>query len=193
MAIKLIDFLLRVHLQNLVKTKNILKNSSSSGFTLLEILVIVILLGILSAIAIPNWLAFVDIQRLNTAQDKIYVAMRQAQTQAIKEKLNWQVSFREQNNTLQWSVHRATVNASSSDWNNLDSNIRLDSETTLRLSNGISKVQFNYKGHPQELRRITLYSTYGGKTKRCVYISTLIGAIRRGREQTRPKDGDYCY
>ena len=60
--------------------------------------------------------------------------MRQAQSQASKEKLTWQASFREQNSILQWAVHPATVNPSAAKWNNLDANVRFDDETTLQLS-----------------------------------------------------------
>jgi prepilin-type N-terminal cleavage/methylation domain-containing protein len=72
---------------------NILKNSSNSGFTLVEMLVVIFIIGILSAIAIPSWVSFVNTRRLSVAQDEVYRAMRQAQSQAKKQKLTWQVSF----------------------------------------------------------------------------------------------------
>ncbi|WP_335337750.1 type II secretion system protein [Nostoc piscinale] len=99
-----------MHLFYRDKLKNILGADSSSGFTLPEILVIVLIFGVLAGLVLPNWLAFVDRIRLNAAQDKIYLAMRQAQSQAVKEKVSWQVSFREENNVVKWSVHRADIN-----------------------------------------------------------------------------------
>ena len=197
--------------------KNILRNSSNSGFTLVETLIVVVTLGILAAIAAPSWLTFVNTRRLNVAQDEVYRSMRQAQSQAKKQKLTWQVSFRQQNNIVQWAVHQAkteqfipeTVISNDKLWNNLDSNIRIDSETTLRKQSvsGAWRVIFNYQGCPvynvgdecintslQALGQITLYIPNSGKTRRCIYVSTILGAMRTGKERAKANDnGKYCY
>ncbi|MBD2730080.1 type II secretion system protein [Nostoc sp. FACHB-892] len=183
----------RVHLPSRINAKNLLNKHSSSGFTLLETLAVISLIGILATLAIPNWLAFVQTRRLNTAQNEIHLAMQQARSQATKEKLTWQVSIREQNGIVQWAIHAATVNPSAANWNNLDSSVRLDSETTLQLSNDIRKVLFDYKGNAQNLGRITLSSRSGGKVKRCVIISTILGTMRTAKENTTTDDGKYCY
>jgi prepilin-type N-terminal cleavage/methylation domain-containing protein len=171
------------------------QNFSNNGFTLLELLVSLLIIAILAAITVPSWLAFVDIQRLNTAQNEVYLAIRQAQSQAIKNKLIWQVSFREENNIVQWTVHPQIKNPANIIWNNLDSNVRLDAETTSDKSNAVKQIQFDDRGHViPPFKRITLSSKYGGKAKRCVYISTILGAMRTAKENDKPdKDGKYCY
>ncbi|MBG1240273.1 pilus assembly FimT family protein [Nostoc sp. NZL] len=186
---------IQVHLQSLVNAKNLLNKSSSSGFSLPELLIVVLLIGILATLGIPNWFTFVETRRLNTAQNEVYYAMRQAQRQATKEKVTWQTSFREQNGILQWAVHPATVNPSNANWNNLDNNVRLDAETTLQISNGVRQIKFDYRGNIVSLpRSITISSQYGGKVKRCVYISTILGAMRMAKEHsTANNEGDYCY
>ncbi|MBW4635852.1 MAG: GspH/FimT family pseudopilin [Iphinoe sp. HA4291-MV1] len=176
--------------------KFLFHNRSSSGFTLLEILVSIVIISILAAIIAPSWLAFVDTQRLKTAQDEVYFAIRQAQSQATKNKLTWQVSFREQNGIVQWAVHPDAIKPADAIWNNLDTNVRLDAETTLQEANdGVRQIKFDDRGNIRKppFGRVTLSSKYGGKTKRCVYISTFLGAMRTGKEHDEANGGKYCY
>ncbi|HYW21157.1 MAG TPA: type II secretion system protein [Nodularia sp. (in: cyanobacteria)] len=156
----------------------------SNGFTLLETLSVVLMIGILSAIAAPSWLAFVQTQRLNSSQSQVYSAMRQAQRQAQKEKLTWQASFREQNSIVQWAVHADTVNPSNANWNDLNANICLDPASTLQLSNGVRRIQFDYRGNVRQppLGKITLSSKCVGTVKRCVIVSTILGAMRTAKD-----------
>ncbi len=154
-------------------------------------MVSIIIIGILAAITVPSWLGFVNTVRLNTAQQEVYLAIRQAQRQASTNKLTWQVSFREQNGIVQWAVHPATTgNPSDNIWNNLDPNVRLDAETNLQQD---GYIQFNDRGQAP-LQHITLSNRNGGKAKRCIYISTLLGAMRTAKEQDKPNEkGKYCY
>jgi type II secretory pathway pseudopilin PulG len=186
--------------------------TSTAGYTLLETIIIVTIVGILSAIIAPSWLNFIERQRLNTAQDQVYRAMQEAKSNATKDKITWQVSFREENNIVQWTIHPATSEEfmpNNMKWNSLDPNIQVykvknnknKCETTLYEkpeacpTQGPWRIQFNYHGNTNgQLGKITLISKNGGNTKRCVYISTLIGAMRKGEEHSRANNNDkYCY
>ncbi|MFM6152159.1 MAG: Tfp pilus assembly protein FimT/FimU [Sphaerospermopsis kisseleviana] len=160
----------------------------------MEMLVVVSMIGILSSIIAPSWLNFIYIRTLNASQDQVYQAMRQAQNQARKEKLTWHASFREENNIVQWAVHPATTQPANANWNNLDPSVQLDAESTLQLSGGVRRVQFDHFGSVKPpLGRITLAHKSGGTVKRCVFVSTILGAMRTARENSTPKDGKYCY
>ncbi|MEQ9355673.1 pilus assembly FimT family protein [Coleofasciculus chthonoplastes] len=168
--------------------------SDTAGFTLLELIVVVFMIGILSAIAAPAWLHFTNIQRLNTAQYEVYQAMQAAKRNAKLKKVDWQASFREQDEIVQWAVHPETVTPATAHWQSLDPNIRLDDETTITPSNGVYKVEFDFKGNTKPpLRRLTLTTKQGGNAKRCVFVSTILGTLRMAKDNPTPKDDKYCY
>ncbi len=132
--------------------------------------------------------------RLNAAQAEVYQAMRDAQSTARRNHIHWQFSSREWNEVVQWSIHPTSSIPSNAFWKNLDPAIRLDAETTLQLSNGVRRVQFDENGNVNgQLGRLTLSIKTGGKSKRCVIVSTLIGVIRKSRDQPQLQDGKYCY
>lgn len=179
-----------------------LSSQSTLGFTLLENILVVAIIGILSAIAAPNWNAFINRQRLNTAQHQVYRAMQEAKSQAMLQKGTWQFSVREVTlkgqPVVQWAVHPKSVNPNSVPWQTLDSHIHLyPQETTLYKDkkNAVQRVQFNYIGNTNgQLGQITLSTSNNGRVKRCVYISTLIGTMRMGREHPKPNSSKkYCY
>lgn len=165
---------------------------SNQGFTVLEMLMTIMIVGILSAIAAPSWLNFINQQRLSAAQNELYRAMSQAKSNATRDKLTWQVSFRENNQVLQWAIHPNTTLPDDANWQNLDAKIRLDEDnTTFRKDSSSSEyevkaTQFNYLGAidgQQALGRITITTEYSDQMKRCVFLSTLIGGMRIDRNQ----------
>lgn len=64
-----------------------------AGFTILELLVIVILLGTLAAIAAPGWLGFITRQRVRTVNDRVFQSLRAAQSEAKRTKRDVIITF----------------------------------------------------------------------------------------------------
>ncbi len=63
------------------------------GFTILEVIVIVLVLGILSAIAAPSWQAFITRQRVRTVNDRVFQSLRLAQSEAKRTKRDVTIVF----------------------------------------------------------------------------------------------------
>jgi prepilin-type N-terminal cleavage/methylation domain-containing protein len=61
-----------------------LSRHSTAGFTLIEMIVVIVIIGVLFAIAAPGWLAFANRQRANAARDQVLQAVRLAQSEAVR-------------------------------------------------------------------------------------------------------------
>jgi len=97
--------MIRMFLRSLLQ-----KSKSISGFTLIELIAVVTIAGILSAIAAASFEALQNTRRINAAQGEIFNAIKEAQSRAKKEKISYQVSIRRNptgSGEIQIGVHNA--------------------------------------------------------------------------------------
>ncbi|MFM7363046.1 MAG: Tfp pilus assembly protein FimT/FimU [Cuspidothrix sp.] len=110
----------------------------NSGFSLLEVIAVMAIIGILSGIIFPSWLAFVDRQRLNKVGDEVLSAIRRAQTQAQNTKNNYSVSFRVNSSDIpEYIVYQGypTTTNPSSGWTTLGNDLGLKSRQVFLYTN----------------------------------------------------------
>ncbi|NEQ24743.1 MAG: type II secretion system protein [Microcoleus sp. SIO2G3] len=66
---------------------------SQLGYTLIEMLVVIIIISVLAAIAAPGWLSFTNQRRVTAVNGAVLRALQEAQSNAKKAKVSYSVSF----------------------------------------------------------------------------------------------------
>ena len=119
--------------------------NSNSGFTLIEVITVVLMIGVLAVILGPNWLSFVNRQRVGKANDAVLAAIQEAQRQAKQKKLNYSVSFKVIDSIPKIVIHPDSEAASSiadSRWQPLGKDVDVQSGQ-IRLSTNLSSTSKN--------------------------------------------------
>lgn len=187
-------------------------SQNTSGFTLLEVMVVIALVGILSAIAAPSWLSFLARQRLNKANDTVFAALQQAQREAKKNKFSYSVSFKVDNQVTKMVVHPDSIDASKVNnirWKSIGQDLEIKSNqlavgtnlidtnkgngNTIKSISGTKTIAFDYTGTlpidaTMPLKIVLAVpksqnSTQPSNVKRCVIVETLIGGIRTAKNE----------
>lgn len=160
-----------------------MQNPKSQGFTLVEILIVSIIIGVLAVIAAPSWIAFLQRQQLNQMTTDLSMIMRKAQHLAKKNNQSYLIDFQMNKGRPQYSLY--VNNAPSPPWQNLTEQADL---ITLDLVEG-NRIVFNHDGSLHDLspirsgEKITLSLTKGNYSpKRCLMIRTILGVTEMGRD-----------
>ncbi len=93
-----------------------LGTKTNVGFTMIELLAIIAIVGILAGIVAPSWLSFISKRRVNATNDVIWSAIRKAQSEAKRTKESYSVFVQNDNNSPKIEIYKTRQ----PDGNNVD-------------------------------------------------------------------------
>ncbi|AOX03233.1 hypothetical protein BJP34_30720 [Moorena producens PAL-8-15-08-1] len=187
------------------------KQNNDAGFTFMELLIVILMVGILSSIAAPSWLAFVNRQRVNKVNERVLSVIQEAQRQAKNKKLHYSVSFRMNDGVPEAAVYQDNNNDNPTQnfqWQSLVGDLGVKPEevwvgtnltdenklgTLSILSEQNKTITFDNQGvlpngADTDLAIVVAVPDSKNKnnpieaTQRCVRIKTILGALETNRK-----------
>ena len=158
----------------------------------MELLIVILMVGILSAIAAPSWLAFVNRQRVNKVNERVLSVIQEAQRQAKNKKLRYSVSFRMNDGVPEAAVYQDRNNNREENtpetfqWQSLVGDLGVKPD---QVWVGTNLIDDNKSGGTlsilEDERKIT-FDNQGALLKDEVTNSAIVVAIRDPRDNDNP-------
>ena len=150
---------------------------TSGGFSILEIIVIVVIVGVLMAIAAPSWLGLANRQRVNTTQDEILQAIRTTQSTAKQKRRPQELEFAPDGTG---DIPTLTVAGVSTELGS--GNLKADMVNMTVTDNSdvaVTTLEFLQDGtiNTDAELPVKILLTASG-IKRCLFVETLLGGVR---------------
>lgn len=145
----------------------------NSGFTLIEMLATIVVIGIIAAIAAPNFLGLLNRNRVNEAARQVEGALREAQRQALRRGKQCSININETNKI----ISNPTTNGCLLSSRNLNNSIQLDSSRTTITFSGKGNITID-GSNPTPVLVVSMSN--GTDLQRCVVLDNVLASLRTG-------------
>lgn len=132
-------------------------------------LVTIIIIGVIAAIAVPNFLGLLNRNRVNQAQRQVEGALKEAQRQAMRKGKQCSIDISTSSKTISSSTNGCLLSN-----RNLNDLVQLNSNSTTITFSG----KGNITGATPPVLVVSIPN--GTNLQRCVVIDSLLGSLRSG-------------
>jgi prepilin-type N-terminal cleavage/methylation domain-containing protein len=145
------------------------------GFTLFELLIVMVMVGILAVVGIPSLIGIINAKKVQQAQEQVQGILRGAQRQAIRRGNSCEIQFNRTTNPVTITNNTVAVACLTTGQLQLPKNVKV----VTSLTGNPPKIAFNFKGRSNKAGTIVFYSDQA-QEKRCLVISLFLGMMRSG-------------
>jgi prepilin-type N-terminal cleavage/methylation domain-containing protein len=128
----------------------------NAGFTMAEMIVVLLMIGILSVIAAPGWSAFINRQRLNQANGAVASVIQETRLQAKSTKGTYSISFRVEDNIPEYIIYPGTNLPADPVWIALGDTMTLRSREVFLYTNLNPLTEYNTTTADRQIVQTTL-------------------------------------
>lgn len=157
--------------------------TKNQGFTLVEILIALVILGVLSAIAAPSFLSLFNRNKVNDALAQVRGALQEAQRQAIRNSKSCTVTIDPTTKRITGSPDGCLpTERDLCDERDASNNcVKAAVAIITNLTGTPPSLQFSFRGNTNKLGTIVVYSSDSSTNKMgCLVVSNGIGVMRTG-------------
>lgn len=164
------------------------KTQPEDGFTLLEVLVVIVIVGVLAAIAAPSWLAFATRQRMTAVESDLIQVLRQAQETAITRRQTVTVQIVDEDPSVLPTVN--VVVGANTRSETLGPNELQPGMITLNVPDAPNnQISFDYQGaasnQEANLPFVVNIVPNGGPQRQCAIVATILGNVKTANDSAQ--------